>query len=287
MIGLCSRPIGSAMVECTDEVVESPPRSILALSNFRIAAVCRPGAANVNGAVVRASASPYRKGAALTNPTNMSKPDPHQPAPLGKATTLANDDTPTPEPPSSGEPGPGHNNPFADVVWERKTKHRIFVRALEGTYGNLVHELYSQPRVYRTKDLKWKGGPGSYGKKVINPQAVKVAQSIETHMEVYAPGGRTSKHGHMNSAVFFVLKGKGHDVHDRRRYDWEAGDAMIVENACVHQHFSDETDDECILLVMKAKPLFLFMHMLFQKVAEFPSKDPTPKQLTFVPPGDL
>jgi gentisate 1,2-dioxygenase len=161
------------------------------------------------------------------------------------------------------------------------------VRALEGTYGNLVHELYSQPRVYRTKDLKWKGGPGSYGKKIINPQAVKVAQSIETHMEVYAPGGRTSKHGHMNSAVFFVLKGKGHDVHDGRRYDWEAGDAMIVENACVHQHFSDETDDECILLVMKAKPLFLFMHMLFQKVAEFPSKNPTAKQLTFVPPGDL
>jgi hypothetical protein len=106
-------------------------------------------------------------------------------------------------------------------------------------------------------------------------------------MEVYAPGGRNSKHGHMNSAVFFVLKGKGHDVHDGRRYDWEAGDAMIVENACVHQHFSDEADDECILLVMKAKPLFLFMHMLFQKVAEFPSKVATSKELTFVPPGDL
>jgi len=193
----------------------------------------------------------------------------------------------SPQNPPPAEPGLGHNNPFADVVWERKTKHRIFVRALEGTYGNLVHELYSQPRVYRTKDLKWKGGPGSYGKKIINPQAVKVAQSIETHMEVYAPGGRTSKHGHMNSAVFFVLKGKGHDVHDGRRYDWEAGDAMIVENACVHQHFSDEENDECILLVMKAKPLFLFMHMLFQKVSEWPPKVPTEKQLTFVPPGDL
>ena len=30
--------------------------------------------------------------------------------------------------------------------------------------------------------------------------------------------------------VFFVLKGKGHDVHDGRRYDWEAGDALIVED---------------------------------------------------------
>jgi hypothetical protein len=29
------------------------------------------------------------------------------------------------------------------------------------------------------------------------------------------------------------------------------------------------------------------MHMLFQKVAEFPPKVPTQKQLTFEPPGDL
>src|SRR5580704_239183 len=104
--------------------------------------------------------------------------------PAWEAATVTDDDTSAPSAPAA-EPGLGHNNPFADVVWERKTKHRIFVRALEGTNGNLVHELYSQPRVYRTKDLKWKGGPGSYGKKIINPQAVKVAQSIETHMEVY------------------------------------------------------------------------------------------------------
>ena len=77
---------------------------------------------------------------------------------------MTQDDTAAPSPaPAPAEPGLGHNNPFADVVWERKTRHRIFVRALEGTYGNLVGELYSQPRVYRTKDLKWKGGPGSYG----------------------------------------------------------------------------------------------------------------------------
>ena len=34
------------------------------------------------------------------------------------------------EPAAPAEPGPGHNNPFADVVWERKTRHRVFVRAL-------------------------------------------------------------------------------------------------------------------------------------------------------------
>lgn len=174
-----------------------------------------------------------------------------------------------------------------DVSWERWTKKRTFVRALEGTYGELKAELFSQPRVYSTQDLKWKGGPQTYGKKVVNPQAAKIAQSIETHVEVFSPSGYGQKHGHMNSAVFFVLKGKGHDVHDGRRIDWEAGDALLVENGCVHQHFSDDAKDETIILVMKAKPLFLFMHLIFQEVVEFPPSEPVPGQEKYMPPTSL
>ena len=174
-----------------------------------------------------------------------------------------------------------------EVVWERWTKKRTFVRGLEGTYGELVNELFSQPRVYSSSDLKWKGGPQNFGKKVINPQSVRIAQSIESHIDVFAPGGRGQKHGHMNSAVFFVLKGKGHDIHDGNRIDWEAGDAMLVENCCVHQHFSDDPEDESIVLIMKAKPLFLFMHLLFQKVVEYPPTEPVPGQENYQPPGSL
>jgi quercetin dioxygenase-like cupin family protein len=184
-------------------------------------------------------------------------------------------------------PGVGHNSAREPVVWERWQRKRTFVRALEGTYGELVRELFSQPRVYPAKDHKWKGGPHFFGKKVINPQSAKVAQSIETHIEVYAPGGFSQKHGHMNSAVFYVLKGSGHDVHDGRRMDYQAGDALIVENGCVHQHFSHDDGDETIVLVMKAKPLFLFMHMMFQKVVEYPPKEPVKGHEDYEPPTDL
>jgi mannose-6-phosphate isomerase-like protein (cupin superfamily) len=171
--------------------------------------------------------------------------------------------------------------------WALWTKKRIFVRALEGTYGQLKSELFNQPRVYHTKDWKWKGGPQNYGKHIINPGSVKVAQSIECHLDVYAPGGYGQKHGHMNSAVFYVLKGKGHDVHDTKRHDWEAGDALIVENACVHQHFCDDPNDESIVLIMKAKPLFLFMHLIFQKVVSYPPNEPAPGAEHYAPPTEL
>ncbi|MDH5749491.1 MAG: cupin domain-containing protein [Rhodospirillales bacterium] len=192
----------------------------------------------------------------------------------------------------SDTPGPGHNlhgdeTKDEDVTWERWQKKRTFVRALEGTYGELVKELLNQPRVYSSKDWKWKGGPQNFGKKIINPQVVKVAQSVEAHIDVVAPNGHGQKHGHMNSAVFYILKGRGHDIHDGRRIDYEAGDALVVENACVHQHFNSDPEEELKVLVLKAKPLFLFMHMMFQKVVEYPPKDPVPGHEHFVPSEEV
>ena len=69
--------------------------------------------------------------------------------------------------------------------------------------------------------------------------------------------------------------------------EWRHGDALIVENACVHQHFSDDQDDECITLVMKAKPLFLFMHLLYQKMISYPPNTLPKGHEDWTPPTDL
>jgi len=161
------------------------------------------------------------------------------------------------------------------------------VRALEGTYSHLYKKLLEEPRVYSSKDHAWKGGPAMYGKHIISPQAVNIVQSIESHIECYAPLNAGQKHGHLNSAVFYVLKGHGHDIHDGRYIKWKAGDVMLVENASVHQHFNDDDKESCILLVFKAKPLFLFMHLLFQKMVEWPTDKLPPGITEFHPPTEI
>ena len=166
------------------------------------------------------------------------------------------------------EPGPSHNSE-KPVVWDAWQRKRVFVRTLEGTYSHLTKELLDQPRVYSSKDLPWKGGPQHFGKFVISPQKNRVTQSIETHIEAFGPGGFGQKHGHLNSACFFIIRGSGHDIHDGRRIEWKAGDIMLVENGCVHQHFAD-SEEGALILVFKAKPLFLFMHLFFQKMVEYP-----------------
>ncbi|MDE2474687.1 MAG: cupin domain-containing protein [Alphaproteobacteria bacterium] len=188
--------------------------------------------------------------------------------------------------PGETAPGTGHNRE-KPVVWERWQKKRTFVRALEGTYSELTRNLLEQPRVLSFRDKPWKGGPQHYSKTGITPGSTAVGQSIETHIEAYGPGAFGQKHGHLNSAVFFVIRGRGYDIHDGRRIDWKAGDIMIVETGCVHQHFNDDPEEDAVLLVFKAKPLFLFMHLLFQKMVQYPPTTLLEGHEDWQPPSDL
>lgn len=169
-----------------------------------------------------------------------------------------------------------HQHDAGDLSWERWKRDRTFVRALKGVYGEVYKKILDQHRVYRSKDFKFKGGPRFFGKKFISPESVEITQMIETHVDVYLPQSNSQKHGHMNSAVFYILEGKGYDVHNEVRHDWEAGDVCIVENASVHRHFNGDPEKPARVLVMKAKPLFLFAHMIYQKIVEWPNQDPLP-----------
>ena len=68
----------------------------------------------------------------------------------------------------------------------------------------------------------------------------------------------------------------GYEIHDGVRYDWKAGDIAIVHNNCVHQHFNASRDKPARALVLKTKPMFMFMNMLFQQLVEPRPTEPAP-----------
>ena len=145
-------------------------------------------------------------------------------------------------------------------------KDRIFVRSIQGAY-NLQEELdrlRSMPRVRKAKDIKFVDGPQTWSRHYVEPKD-GITQTFHLHLEEYGPGGRSQKHGHVNEAAFYILDGKGYEIHDGVRYDWKAGDVAIVHNNCVHQHFNASDTEPARALVIKTKPMFMFMNMLFQK----------------------
>jgi len=151
-------------------------------------------------------------------------------------------------------------------------KERVYVRGLENINYGLMEELKKMrdlPRVIKPGDLDPHdiAGPQFWNQWLMSPSMGRM-QSIQAHVVDIVPGGHSPRHGHMNEAVFYVLDGKGYDVHDGIRYDYEAGDIVIVRNGCVHQHFNANPQKPLKAIVIKTKPMYMFFNLLFQKTVE-------------------
>ena len=145
---------------------------------------------------------------------------------------------------------------------------RTFVKGISSESYGLKEERrrrLAAPRVIKAKTLPWDGGPGHWNKDVLTPDNEPfLTQSIYVHVESEAPGGISHTHGHQNEALFYVLEGRGHEIHDGERYDWEAGDLVVVHNDSVHQHCNDDPKRPSRVLVIKAKPLWMFLGLMQQ-----------------------
>jgi quercetin dioxygenase-like cupin family protein len=86
---------------------------------------------------------------------------------------------------------------------------RIFVRELAGKYSLMYQKFFDWPRV-------------------IKPDESANATQL-FYYGLLAPGAMGGPHGHMNSAVFYILEGEGSDVHDGVKIPYRSGDIAIVE----------------------------------------------------------
>jgi quercetin dioxygenase-like cupin family protein len=100
----------------------------------------------------------------------------------------------------------------------------------------------------------WKVGPGD------DPF---LTQSLQVHFVRLPPGGSNHGHGHQNEAAFYILEGRGYEVHDDHRYDWEKGDLVLVHTDSVHRHFNPY-QETATAIVIKAKSAWMYLGMLQQ-----------------------
>ncbi len=182
-------------------------------------------------------------------------------------------DTQVPKQPDVATPGQAAPN---ESHYHSK-KDRIFVRGIQGQYSlkDELARLRDMPRVRRAKDIRFRDGPQTWSRHYVEPKD-GITQTFHLHLEEYGPGGKSQKHGHVNEAAFYILDGEGYEVHDGIRYDWKAGDVAIVHNNCVHQHFNASPTKPARALVIKTKPMYMFMNMLFQHTVEPRPSEPAP-----------
>jgi quercetin dioxygenase-like cupin family protein len=100
----------------------------------------------------------------------------------------------------------------------------------------------------------WRIGPGD---------EPFLTQSLQVHFVELPARSSNHGHGHQNEAAFYILTGRGYEIHDDQRYDWSAGDLVIVHTDSVHRHFNPY-DETARCLVFKAKSLWMYLGLIQQ-----------------------
>lgn len=154
---------------------------------------------------------------------------------------------------------------------------RVFVRGLEGEKYNLKAHRQARllaPHVVHEHDRAWRdekavghedASPSSRAKWIMGPgDDPFLTQTIQSHFVKIAAGGANGGHGHQNEAAFYILKGRGYEIHDAQRYDWKQGDLVVVHPDSRHQHYNASDSEEAVAIVMKPKSQYLFLGLTQQ-----------------------
>lgn len=99
-----------------------------------------------------------------------------------------------------------------------------------------------------------------------------LTQSLHVYFHDFPPRSSNKGHGHQNEAGFYVLSGRGYEIHDGIRYDWEKGDFFIVHIDSVHRHFVPY-DEPASVMIVKAKPTWMFLGLVQQGRSYKPFED--------------
>lgn len=100
----------------------------------------------------------------------------------------------------------------------------------------------------------WRVGPGD---------EPFLTQTLQVHFVQLPPGTSNRGHGHQNEAAFYILEGRGYEIHDDRRYDWEKGDLVLVHTDSVHRHFNPY-EETATAIVFKAKTAWMYLGLVQQ-----------------------
>ncbi len=127
----------------------------------------------------------------------------------------------------------------------------------ESTEGRKAYK--AKKGIVKAEEMPWEDSPQGRIKHVINEKMNTRECALDLYQQVLEPGGCSGKHRHLAEEVFFVLEGKGYDLHwdlkfdckeayewdweaEPKKFEWEEGDFVYIPPYSMHQHFNADPD---------------------------------------------
>ena len=129
-------------------------------------------------------------------------------------------------------------------------------------YRGLLDEASDAPRrnagrkkIVKPADMPWEMSRQGLLKHLINEDMNTRMDTVDAYMQIIPPGSRSGKHRQLAEQAFYVVEGRGYDIHVdcdveitdtyhwkpqdvEKRFEWEAGDLIYVPPNTITQHFN-------------------------------------------------
>ncbi len=121
--------------------------------------------------------------------------------------------------------------------------------------------------VIKAGDMPFERSPDGLIKHIVNEKLNTKECCVDVYMQFLPPGQASGKHRHLSEEIFFVVEGRGHDLHwdvkfdcqeefiwdweeAPRKFAWGPGDFVYIPPYCIHQHVNADPKEEARIIVM-------------------------------------
>lgn len=124
--------------------------------------------------------------------------------------------------------------------------------------------------VVKAAEMPIERSPDGLIKHIIHEKMNTKECCIDIYMQFIEPGKASGKHRHLSEEIFYVVEGRGHDLHwdmhfdckeefvwewedEPKRFDWSRGDFVYIPPYCTHQHVNGDPDNEARIVVINSR----------------------------------
>lgn len=145
-------------------------------------------------------------------------------------------------------------SPDVEGVFRARLETGDWTEAVDNTYDRYRKLLREEVQfcknithVIRYVDQPWEWTRQGRLKWYVHPDIDSAARRVWLYMQEIPPSSRSGRHRHMMEEQIFVINGKGYDIHDGERWNWEKGDLISIPAMVEHQHFNTDTENPALL----------------------------------------
>lgn len=127
------------------------------------------------------------------------------------------------------------------------------------TSAQFREEYKKRKGVIKAEEMPWEESPHGHIKHVVHEKMNTAECGLDAYIQIIPPGGRSGKRRQLAEELFYVLEGKGYDLHwdlefdcketflwdwaeEPKKFEWEEGDFVYIPPYTMNQHFNADPE---------------------------------------------